>query len=371
MSTEFSINSLAFLVALLIAGLALLLWLWKRSLPKPYVSYSNLQDLKVDTPNWRIALAPLPSYLLYASLAAFLLAFIDPHLSIPRKLSEEDKPKISPTEGIAIYLVLDQSGSMTDKIYATDSEGNTQRISKIDLVKTMSGEFVKQRPNDLIGLIFFARVPQIIDPLTLDHSVILKDLSHFNVIQEETYDATGIGYAIYKTANLISATRHYAADLIKAGKPAYDIKSAIIVLLTDGFQQPSPLDAGNRLRLMGLDEAAQFAKQEGVKVYLVNVDPSMSTDEFAPMRHQMERITALTGGKYYLIDSVNSLSNIFADIDQLEKSELPPDALQGIPKDELPQFYQRLTFAPYLISLGVLCLLLSILLHTLVLRRIP
>src|SRR5205807_5362083 len=104
-------------------------------------------------------------------------------------------------------------------------------------------------------------------------------------------------------ASLIAATRHYGEELMgEEGRSAYHIKNAIIILVTDGFQAAHPDDKNHQYRNMSVEAAAQFAKEHDVRVYVINVDPSFATEEFAPHRRLMERITTLTGGKFYLMD---------------------------------------------------------------------
>ena len=378
----FEIDSIAFLLA---AGFALVFWIflrWRKRFSSPSLSFSKVQDLKAAVRGWRAAYADLPRLLVFAALFLFIAAFIDPHLLIKREEKGAGAPeKALPTKGIAIYLLLDQSGSMTEKVLARTPSGSRTYITKIQLLKEVTRDFVagnpelnlKGRPNDLIGLIFFARAPQIIVPLTLDHKTILDKLAKFDVIQNEDQDGTAIGYAIFKTANLIAATRYYAEAFAGKAKPAYEIKNSIIIVVTDGLQDPSPLDKGRRLRNMSLEEAAEYAKKEGVKVYIVNVEPDIASEKYAPDRHLMERITALTGGKFYLVDSTTSLGDIYSDIDKLEKSEIPPEEeeIKALSKDKQPNLYRRVSFYPYLIGLGMLCLLLSLLLQSTVLRKVP
>ena len=272
-------------------------------------------------------------------------------------------------------MLLDQSGSMAEQVAAT-IDGKRENIRKEDLLKKVTREFIEGnpsvglegRPNDLIGLVAFARVPQVLSPLTLDHQQILKELAKVDVVKKPDEDGTAMGYAIFKTANMIAATKHYAAELTRKGSPSYDIKSSIIILVTDGLQDPSILDKNSRLRNMGLEEAAAYAKENGVRLYLINIDPGTYSEQLAPQRRQMERITKLTGGRLYIVNDPGDIAQIYASIDQLEKSVLPQ---KGISKEKQPHLYRRISFYPYLIALGMLFLLASFLLQTTLARKVP
>lgn len=349
---------------------------------EPVLSFSVINDFKVQIPSWKQRYAKLPTQLSFAALFLFLLAFIDPHFFVNKGTRFPGENKIIPTEGIAIYLLLDQSGSMKEIVEAVAPNGSSEMISKIDLLKQVTKAFIEGDPSenlpgrtdDLLGLIEFARIPNIQAPLTLDHSVILDKLAQFHAVQNPDEDGTAMGYAIYKTANIIAATRHFAEDLISKGKPAYTIKNSIIVVVTDGLQFPSPLDKGNRLRNIDLDEAAQYAKDHQIKVYIVNVDPQVASDpDLAPQRNLMKRITELTGGKFYLVTKDSSLNQIYADIDKLEKSSIPEDEIAAIEAKKREQLLnkRRLSLYPFLIACGLICLAASIFLETTKLKRIP
>ena len=335
--------------------LALLYFLYQKfkGFPKPALYFSNLGAILGKERSLRSRFGNFPLYLNYVSLALFWLAFIDPHWLIQGASSNL---KQDPKEGIAIYLILDQSKSMGEPV-------SGQNIPKIDLLKEVTSAFVKERPNDMIGMVGFARSAQVIDPLTLDHQAILNSLKEFSVQQAKNQEGTALGYAIYKTANLIAATKKFA----KEEGASYDIKSAIMVLVTDGVQEINPLDKDTALRPMNIPDAALYAKQNGVRLYIVNIEPLLATPEFEPHVHQMTTAAASTGGKFYLMAGGVNLSEIFSDIDQLEKSKLPEQPLNPDQK----QYYERKSLYPYLIGLGLLAFFIAQLLKTTLLRKVP
>ncbi len=88
-----------------------------------------------------------------------------------------------PTEGIAIMMVTDVSGSMAEPDFAWKG----QPIPRLEAVKRAFRLFVEGgdadegrhfdgRPADLVGLVAFATRPECPCPLTLSHSVLLKML---------------------------------------------------------------------------------------------------------------------------------------------------------------------------------------------------
>jgi Ca-activated chloride channel homolog len=350
---------------------------WSKRYSLPTIFYSNTADLVLQKKTFKALTNHVPRILEFTALALFILAFINPRFYIPRPSLEP--PPSEATQGIAIYMVLDQSGSMAEAVDAPYIDSR-KPVPKVEILKKLTSAFIKGdpaiglsgRPNDLIGLIEFARVPQVVAPLTLDHKAILDQLASFDSVHDKNIDGTGIGYAIYKTAHLIVATRHYAQDLAGKEKPAYTIKNTVIMLVTDGVQEVNPLDAGNPLRSMDIPDAAEYAKEQGVRLYIVNLEPQISSEEFAPFRHQMQNAAELTGGKFFFVNSTTSLPDIYADIDLLEKSEIQPNIFgKNLSKDDLPSKYHRISLYPFLIMIGMACLLLSVILNATLLRRIP
>lgn len=368
----FEIDFKALVAALLIALACYFLNEWKKGFAKPHLFFSNVRALEGGG-GWAW-LVELPKGLIWLSLLSFFLAFLDPRLLIDKQTKNlPDGSVDDPKEGIAIYLVLDQSGSMAEQVFTRQGA-----IQKVQLLKEVSKKFIlgdpeiglKGRPNDLIGLIAFARGAHVLAPLTLDHAALLSELSNFKQVEQVDEDGTSIGYAIFKTATMISATRHYAEELSGKGEPAYAIKSTVMILITDGMQDPNPLDKGKRLRNMDVPEAAAYAKEQGIRLYIVNVEPKLANEEFAAYRHIMQRAAEVTGGKFYMVDSSTDLGGIYRDIDSLEKSDLP-NPLQQLNKDQRPDLYRRLSFYSYLIAAGLVCLLLSQLLESTLFRRVP
>lgn len=361
-SMQFEIDHLALgILLLMLVSAGLIKHLFFPTHKEPALSFSYTQSYQPTS--LKLKLAPLPSLLLKITLISFLIAFLDPHFLIPYiPKSSQNQPVEIPTKGIAIYLLLDQSGSMKEEVNTPSGT-----MTKIDLLKKVTASFIQDHPSDLIGLIEFARVPKIILPLTLDQSELLTKLNQFNAVTDPNDDGTAMGYAIYKAANLISATRHFANELSAQARPAYEIKNSIVIVVTDGLQDPNRLDYNNHLRTIELDDAAKFAKSEGVKVYIVNVDPSIASEEFAPQRHQMQTITELTGGQLFLVDQTHDLNEVYHTIDNLEKENIP---IEAYPKD-VKSTTQRIDLFPYFILIGLLAIFTAIALDSLVIKKVP
>ncbi len=338
---------------------------WAKNYKQPALLFPDLNLIPHQkSPSFKKKFSNFPKYCLLLSLVGFLIAFLDPHdFALKSHTDQNNLPK----EGIAIYLLADESGSMQEIINAQMQDGRFEKTSKIDFLKQVTIPFIEQRKNDLIGLISFARTADIKAPLTLDHEAIVKEIALLNPTTLESNAGTAIGYAVFKTVNLIIATKHFANDMIKSGKPAYEIKNSIIVLVTDGVQNVNSEDVNDKYRSMDIKEAADFAKENEVRLYIINVDPSILTNKFTAERNLMNRVTELTGGHFYVVDSSNSLSDIYEEINKIEKNEIntPPT------KDNLPTQYRRISFYPYFIAAALCFMLLYLISETTFFKRVP
>jgi Ca-activated chloride channel family protein len=139
------------------------------------------------TPSLRHRLVWLPAALQLLALALLIVA-----IARPREGLEQ---VVDVSRGIAIEIVVDRSGSMVAPI----AEGGPTRL---DAVKEVVASFAHGdggklggRPNDLLGLITFARYPETVLPLTLSHETLDGFLSGVEVVTERSQDGTAIGDA--------------------------------------------------------------------------------------------------------------------------------------------------------------------------------
>jgi Ca-activated chloride channel family protein len=248
-----------------------------------------------------------------AGLRAGALALIIVALARPQTSDAHER---TTSDGIAIQLVIDNSYSMRNRDYDLGSES----ISRLDAVKHAVRLFVaggdhglSGRPNDKIGVITFARDPDVVCPLTLDHKAVMDAVEE---IQLAPPVGTNIGDALA-----------WALDRLRRDPT----KEKVVVLLTDG---------GHNIKEGMLPvEAAQLAADLKIKVYTIGAVgnrfgkppttlagalrpaqgglPGDSVDE--PL---MEQMASRTGGKYYRATDTDGLANIYKDIDRLETTRM-------------------------------------------------
>lgn len=284
----------------------------------------------------------IPQLIFLVGLGSLVVALIDPHRFI-----EEPSSDLPPREGLAFYLLLDRSGSMGSVVEQIGKGGSWEALTRFNVLQKAATDVVSAFPKDLIGLIAFARAAEVISPLTLDHKLLLKKIKALEVIKDRNQDGTSIGYAIYKTAQLISLSQAFDSN--------YHILSAFMIIITDGLQDPSILDKGNRLRSMELEEASAYAKEKKIKVFIINIGPEINSAQFAPNKREMERITAATGGKLVVVEQLAELEKILLDIPKEEKNLIAEQGEQAT--------LARASFFPYFIAAGLSLLLLSFVLE--------
>ncbi|MGO8995248.1 MAG: VWA domain-containing protein [Polyangiaceae bacterium] len=210
--------------------------------------------------------------------------------------------------GVDIMLGIDVSGSMQARDMAGAS-GASVPMSRLDAAKEVVGRFVQDRPNDRIGLVAFAGEPFLASPLTLDHDWVLQNLARLD--SGQLSDGTAIGSAI------ASGVRRLDAQ---------GAKSKILIVLTDGQNNAGKIQPR---------VAAEAAKALGVKIYTIGVGSAGEalvpvTDDHG--RQQlvaarvdvdeagMKQVAEATGGTFYRATDTQSLRDVYADIDRLEKT---------------------------------------------------
>jgi Ca-activated chloride channel family protein len=158
-----------------------LAWLRGRGGRSAAVRYSSVEVLKQIGRVRRKAPGRWMNALRLLALAALVVALARPRLG--NEHTEID------ASGIDIMLAVDVSSSMEAMDFTLDG----QRVNRIDAVKDVVSQFVKDRPSDRIGLVAFAGKPYLMCPLTLDHDLLLKRREEIALGQVE--DGTAIGSA--------------------------------------------------------------------------------------------------------------------------------------------------------------------------------
>jgi len=305
----------------------------------------------------RRRLVHLPLFLRLAALALIIMAIARPQAGM-EKVREVNK-------GIAIEMVVDRSGSM-----GQDMEFDGRKLTRLAVVKKVFAEFVNGygplpgRPNDLIGLITFARYADTICPLTLAHGPLTKFLDTIKLVPPKSSEnRTSIGDAIALAAARLKTAEQAMANRPKDRGSSYKIKSKIIILLTDGR---------NNAGRYSPEEAGALAKKWGIKVYAIGVggDDLVKVQTFFGTqmirtgngvdRKMLRGLAEKTGGIFRMADDAKALRSVYEEIDKLEKSKV-----------ESIRFLDYKEYFFYFALAAFILLITEIVLRCTVFRRIP
>jgi len=345
-------------------------WLMLRKKSTAAVTFSSLAEVRDCPVSWRLRLRPLLVAARLLCIAILIIAFARPRKGTV--LSE-----IS-TEGVAIEIVVDHSGSM-----GTEMDYFGEKLNRLEVLKKVLAEFIiggkgglAGRGGDLLGLITFARYSDTVCPLVLSHNVLLEFLKNTNIVRLRSEDGTAIGDAIALAASrLKKAEEELQRRNARLGispapvtepndRPDFRIKSKAIILLTDGRH-----NAGQYTPM----QAADLAKKWGVKIYTVGIGSgqgfttvqTMMGTFRVPVEQDLDEpllkaIAETTGGFYGRADDAEALRKIIDKIDKLEKTE--------VRSIQYTQFAER--FGPWAL-VALAALVFEILAGCTIFRKIP
>lgn len=307
---------------LLLACFAPLAYFWAAR-PSAAVQYSSLTILDRSPPSLRVRLSKLPPLLWALTVLCLAVALAGPR--VPNAETRVTR------DGIAIMAVIDRSGSMQ----ARDLVKNDLSVDRLQVVKDVLSQFVKGgesgrgRPDDMIGLVSFARFADSLCPLTLDHGNLVSMVTDLEIARNNDEDGTAIGDGLA-----------LAVERLRLSKA----KSKVAILLTDG---------SNNAGAITPEQAGQLAASLQIKVYCIGagtnglapfpaIDPFSGQVQLQPMQVKidegvLEKIAQATGGQYYRATDKRSLSQIYAEIDRLERT-----AITEIRYLQYTEYYQSL-----------------------------
>src|SRR5262245_35860036 len=199
------------------------------------------------------------------------------------------------SEGIAIVLAVDVSGSMAERDFNQDGGP----VTRLDAVKQAFRDFVHERPGDLVGLVSFATRPEATCPLTLNHPTLLRLLDGLEPLGVPGESETNLSDALA-----------LALQRLRAAGP----RRKALVLLTDGEHNQTQTRSG-----WSPHQAAQVAAGLGIPVYAIDAGaapPTSDDAENAAAQRAREEAVAtlrdmaqLTRGSYFAARDTNSLQS--------------------------------------------------------------
>ena len=258
-------------------------------------------------------------------------------IAIARPRSSTKMDKID-TEGIDIVLAMDVSTSMLARDFTPD---------RISAAKDIAIEFISQRPSDRMVIVFFACESYTQCPLTTDRATLINLMKEIEtgLIEDGTAIGNGLATAVARMQNS-------------------DAKSRVVILLTDGVNNSGEITP---------QTAADIAKTYGIRVYTIGVGANgtapypvmtpwgvqMQNVEVEIDENLLKNIAETTGGRYFRATDNTKLSEIYSEINKMEKARTTIDSFP---------IYKELFTGFALIALA--CLLLEVLI-SFILRRLP
>jgi len=291
----------ALLLLLLLPVLALLR---SRSGREGAVIFSSLHILERLGPASRGRAGAFRLPLLFLAIASLTLA-----LSRPQWL---DRTETVSESGIEMILAIDVSRSML----AEDFQIGGTRVNRLQVAKKVAREFIEGRESDRIGIVAFAGRPYLASPLTHSKEWLLGDQGLGRVQIGLVEDGTAIGSALAASAKRLERR---------------SVTSKVIILLTDGVNNAgkiSPLEAARLAHTLGIRIHTVAVGTYGDYIVQTPAGPQRLRDEID--EEVLQEIADLAGGRFFRAQDTGTLESIFAEIDQLETTEIQRRVLTEI-----------------------------------------
>ncbi len=291
-----------------------------------------------DIRYWKAGGKSVLSYLRHAPMLLRTVALSMIIIAVARPRSSSKMDKID-TEGIDIVLAMDVSTSMLARDFTPD---------RISAAKDIAIEFISQRPSDRIGIVVFAGESYTQCPLTTDRATLINLMKEIQtgLIEDGTAIGNGLATAV-------------------ARMQGSDAKSRVVILLTDGVNNRGEITP---------QTAADIAKTYGIRVYTIGVGANgtapypvitpwgvqMQDVEVEIDEDLLKGIAETTGGRYFRATDNTKLSEIYSEINKMEKARTTIDSFP---------VYKELFMDFALVAL--ICLLLEVVFNAFILKRLP
>jgi len=265
-----------------------------------------------------------------------LLALAAVITALARPQTQDVSSKTKTTKGIDIVMAIDVSSSMLAR---------DLKPYRLEALKEVASEFIKERPNDRIGLVVYAGESYTKTPITSDKAIALRSLEE--ITYGQLNDGTAIGMGLATSVNRLKDSK---------------AKSKVVILLTDGVNNAGAIEPAT---------AAELAVEFGIKTYTIGLGTNgnaLSPISYNPdgsfrfgMRQVesdeklLQEIAATTGGQYFRATNNASLESIYDEINKLEKTE--------VEEIKFRRFEEK--FRPLIFLAGILLLLEWVLANTL------
>lgn len=305
---------------------------YKQKKSNPSLILSSLDGLEKSTNQGKARFVPMLFWLRVMSVIFIILALARPQ-------SSNVNERIN-SEGIDIAISIDISGSMLAEDFKPNRIGASKKVVK---------DFISERLTDRIALVIFAGESFTQCPLTTDKNILLKQLENIRSGLLEDGTAIGMGLAT-------------AVDRLRTSQA----KSKVIILLTDGVNNSGLIDPMTALEIAKSYQTRVYTigvGSKGTAPYPVQMSNGQMTMQNMPVQideQLLQKISKETGGKYFRATNNNTLSDIYKEIDKLERSKV-----------EINSFKKYSEHFHVFAFLGLLFLFMEIMLRYTWLRSFP
>lgn len=298
---------------------------------RPHLRVPSLIPWKKGGNNILAWVRHLPFILRTAALCLIIIA-----IARPRSSSRMEKVD---SEGIDIMLAMDVSTSMLARDFNPD---------RLNAAKDIAIKFIAQRPTDRMGIVVFAGESYTQCPLTTDRATLINLMKEIQtgLIDDGTAIGNGLATAVARLKDS-------------------DAKSRVVILLTDGV---------NNMGEVAPETAAEIAKTYGIRTYTIGVGANGTAPYpvMTPWGVEMQnlpveidedllkKIASSTGGSYFRATDNTSLSEIYSEINRMEKNRVTIDSFP-VYKELFPGFGLA----------ALILLLLEVIFRLFVIRRLP
>ena len=202
--------------------------------------------------------------------------------------------------GRDLMIAVDLSGSMATADFTLPDSRNVDRLEAVKYVLAQLGD---QRASDRLGLIVFGNAPYLQSPFTDDHQIWAQLLAETQIgmAGQSTAFGDAIGLAIKLFRESDSANR-------------------VLIILTDGN------DTGSMVPPV---DAARVAASQDIRIYTIAIGDPATVGEEALDTDTLQRVSEITGGRYFQAFDREQLASAYEAVDALE-----------------PELYETISFRP-------------------------
>jgi Ca-activated chloride channel family protein len=298
------------LAFLLLVPWALAAWrVFRRGAPAALL-FAPTARLPVRTAGWRVGLARTAPLLFLAGTLLLIVAAARPQTILSRTQHEAN--------AIAIEMVVDVSGSMDALDLSERTALGMNFKSRLEVVKECFASFIRERQDDLIGLVTFGGYASTRSPLTADHEALLHVLSGVEIPRGRT-DAQGRPVDQEETLTAVGDALATAVARLANAEP----KTRVIVLLTDGDSNTG---------VIAPEQALDAARKSGMKIFTIGVGSNgrapfrvrdnfgrevIAYDNVTFNEEFLKHVAEASGGRYFNVRDHDGLGRTMENINTL------------------------------------------------------